>query len=79
MNKIINFNQAAAINALFKQEGIQYTLHLHGGCQFCVPQLVCEGKEHDINAVYELMNAYLKPSFIQVKPDETNPLNVIVY
>ena len=79
MSKIINFNQAVEINALFKAKQIDYTLHLHGGCQYCVPQLECTGKEHGIEELYEIMNTYLKPSFIQVKPDGLNPLNVIVY
>lgn len=79
MNKIINFNQAAQINALFKAQNIEYTLHLHGGCQYCVPQLECDGKEHDVDVLYAIMNDYLKAFFIQVKPDALNPLNVIVY
>lgn len=78
MSKIINFNQAAQINQLFKQKGIAYTLHLHAGCQYCVPTLVQEGNEHDIDEIYAIMNHVLKEQFIKVRADDLNPLNVII-
>lgn len=78
MSKIINFNQATQINQLFKQKQIEYTLHLHAGCQYCVPELVQEGKEYDIEEIYAIMNSVLKEQFIKVRPDELNPLNVII-
>lgn len=78
MSKVINFNQAVRINQLLKERGIEYTLHLHAGCAYCVPKLVQEGKEHSIDEIYELMNEVLKEQFIKVKPDDLNPLNVII-
>lgn len=78
MSKVINFNQAVRINQLLKERGIEYTLHLHAGCAYCVPELVQEGKEHSIDEIYELMNEVLKEQFIKVKPDDLNPLNVII-
>lgn len=78
MSKVINFNQAVRINQLLKERGIEYTLHLHAGCAYCVPELVQEGKEHSIDEIYKLMNEVLKEQFIKVKPDDLNPLNVII-
>lgn len=78
MGKVINFNQATRINQLLKEKGIDYTLHLHAGCAYCVPQLVQNGKEHAIDEIYEIMNEVLKEQFISVVPDELNPLNVII-
>ncbi|NBK97425.1 MAG: hypothetical protein EOM50_05320 [Erysipelotrichia bacterium] len=78
MVKIINFNQAAKINQLLKEKGIEYTLHLHAGCAYCVPVLVQDGKEHDLSEIYAVMNGVLKEQFIKVEPDGLNPLNVIV-
>lgn len=78
MSKVINFNQAVRINQLLKERGIEYILHLHAGCAYCVPELVQEGKEHSIDEIYKLMNEVLKEQFIKVKPDDLNPLNVII-
>lgn len=78
MSKIINFNQATRINQLLKEKGIEYSLHLHAGCAYCVPELVQEGKEHCIDEIYALMNEVLKDQFIKVHPDGLNPLNVII-
>lgn len=78
MSKVINFNQAVRINQLLKERGIEYTLHLHAGCAYCVPELVQEGKELSIDEIYELMNEVLKEQFIKVKPDDLNPLNVVI-
>lgn len=78
MAKIINFNQAVRINQLFKEKNIEYTLHLHAGCALCVPELVQEGKEASIEEIYNIMNEVLQEQFIHARPDELNPLNVIV-
>lgn len=78
MGKVINFNQAVKINQLFKEKGIEYTLHLHAGCAYCVPELVQEGKAHAIDEIYAIMNEVLKEQFIKVRPDGLNPLNVII-
>lgn len=78
MGKVINFNQAVKINQLLKERGIEYTLHLHAGCAYCVPELVQDGKEHSIDEIYDIMNEVLKEQFIKVKPDGLNPLNVII-
>lgn len=78
MGKVINFNQAVKINQRLKERGIEYTLHLHAGCAYCVPELVQDGKEHSIDEIYDIMNEVLKEQFIKVKPDGLNPLNVII-
>ncbi|WP_249028971.1 RDAC family protein [Tannockella kyphosi] len=67
------------INNLFKQQNIDYILKLKDACGSQSLTLVCTGKEIEIGELCDIINTFLKPKFIQIKPSSINPYNLIIF
>lgn len=66
---VVDFNMIQEMNLLLKDRGIEYTIHLNGGCSNCGMKLIQVGKEYAKDVIISLINDYLneywlKASFI---------------
>lgn len=67
------------INQLFKQQNIDYILKLKDTCGSQSLSLECLGEEEDIEKLCDIINAFLKTKYIQVKPSSINPTNLVIF
>ena len=78
MSGVVNFNMIVEINQLFKEKGIEYTIHAVGGCTCCGLELRQNGKCQDIQEIIDIINQYLKSKWmiVQQNPENEMMLNV---
>lgn len=67
------------INNLLKQNNIDYLLKLKDACGSQALSLQCFGEEKDIQEICDIINVFLKPKYIQVKPGSVVPTNLLIF
>lgn len=76
--KTISIFQIQEINNILKEKNYDYTLKLHDTCGSQSLYLQCKGNECDINELCNIINDYLKPHYLEIKPGLINPYHPII-
>ena len=77
--KIITFIDIAQINQILESKNINYTLKLQDTCGNQALTLIQNGEKKEIAEICEIINVYLKPKYMQVKPGKIKSENLMLY
>ena len=71
MANVVHFNMIVDINQLWKEKGIEYSIHAIGACTCNGLELRQDGKEYPIDEIIEYMNEYLDKKWMRVRKAKT--------
>ena len=72
MANVVHFNMIVDINQLWKEKGIEYSIHAIGACTCNGLELRQDGKEYPIDEIIEYMNEYLDKKWMRVRKSKDN-------
>lgn len=76
--KTISIFQIQEINDILKEKNYDYILKIHDTCGSQSLYLQCIGAKCDIYELCNIINDYLKPHYLEVKPGAINPYYLVI-
>ncbi|MEE0966180.1 MAG: hypothetical protein U0L85_03915 [Bacilli bacterium] len=74
----VHFNMIVEMNQLLKENNIEYTIHMIGGCSQCGVFLARTGKECSIDKILEVINQYLSVHWLKaVQREDSLDLDIV--